>query len=232
MATTEKPLDRAGMEQWIASQDWYQTIELSNGLVTPGRTATNRRVPYLRQIDFGDKRVLDVGCNSGQYALFAKQRGAREVIGVDVDEVRLKQARVLADSEGLDVTFERCDLFEVPKLGQFDVVLCIAVVTEVPDLFGALDALKQVIGSYAFLELDLARPFAYLSSRRVRKPLAGIPGRRALAEVRRTKRGRLVLSPTFEVLAEAFGEEFVLKDRRQGVKYQMVDVFKQDGRRR
>ena len=230
MATSKNSLDRLSLEQWIASRDWYQTIELSNGLVTPGRTATNRRLSYLRQIDFGDKRVLDVGCNSGQYALFAKQRGAREVVGVDLDEGRLEQARVLADSEGLDVTFERCDLLDVPKLGQFDVVLCIAVVTEVPDLFGALDALKRVIGSFAFLELDLARPLAYLSLPRVRKPLAGrIPRRRALAEVRQTKQGRLVLSPTFEVLAGAFGDDFVLKDRGQGVKYQMVDVFRRQG---
>ncbi len=232
MATTKQPLDRAGMEQWIASQDWYQTIQLGSGLVTPGRTATNRRLSYLRHIDFNDKRVLDVGCNSGQYALFAKHQGAREVVGIDLDDLRLEQARVLADSEGLDVTFQKCSVLDVAKLGQFDVVLCIAVVTEVSDLFGAIEALKCVIGSYAFLELDLARPMLYLWWPRTRKPMVGpIPRRRAVAEVRQTKRGNLVLSPTFEVLAGAFGDQFDLKDRGQGVKYQMVDVFRCNARR-
>jgi hypothetical protein len=146
---------------------------------------------------------------------------------VDLDEVRLEQGRVLAECEGLDVTFQRCSVFDVPALGRFDVVLCVAVVTEVPNLFGAIEALRQVIGSYAFLELDLARPFVYLSRPRARKPMAGhIPRSRALAEIRQTKQGRLVLSPTFEVLSGAFGDEFELTDRGQGVKYQMVDVVR------
>lgn len=218
-------LDRAGLEQWIASQDWYQTIELGNGLVTPGRTPTNQRLPYLQAIDFKDARVLDVGCNSGQYAMFAKQQGAREVVGVDLDETRLEQGRVLAASEGLDVRFEQCSIFDIPRLGRFDVVLCVAVLTEIPDLFGALRALESTIGAYAYLELDLARPLLYLSRPRARKPMAGtIPRGRALVEIRQTKRGDLVSSPTFEVLAGAFGDSFALTDRGQGVKYQMVDV--------
>ena len=63
----------------------------------------------------------------------------------------------------LDRAGMECSVLDVAKLGQFDVVLCIAVVTEVSDLFGVLEAFRCVIGSYAFLELDLARPMLYLA---------------------------------------------------------------------
>ena len=81
--------------------------------------------------------------------------------------------------------FRNASVLDVAKLGQFDLVLCIAVMTEVSDFFGVLAALKSVIGSYAFLELDLARPMLFLSWPRARKPMVGpIPTKRALAFAR------------------------------------------------
>ena len=71
---------------WAESQDWYQAIKLRNGYVTKGNEFEGRRGKLLSSIDYSNKRVLDVGCNSGKYALAAKAAGAAEVIGVDIDD--------------------------------------------------------------------------------------------------------------------------------------------------
>jgi len=211
--------------KWIYSQSWYQTIELSNGLKTPGKFPTYKRIAALKTIDFEGRSVLDVGCNSGQYSLFAKQRGASSVLGIDVDKHRLSQARILAKNEKLDVEFRKESLFELSSHQKFDIVLCVAVLTEIPDLFGAVEKLKQVIGGYAFVELDIAKPLLYLSSsKNWIKRYDGLSRRTAISEVRKLKDGRMVFSPSFEVLEAMFGEDFKLSKKRGGVRYDLVEV--------
>ena len=218
-------MSREQMSEWIESQSWYQTIELHDGLVTPGRFDTRRRLVQLSTIDFTNKRVLDVGCNSGQYCLFAKKMGASEVVGIDIDEQRLTQARRLASYERCDVTFETKDLSEIQSMGSFDVVLCLAVLTEISDLFGVVRSLRSAIGDYALLELDLARPLLYLPrlSRWFHRKLPlGIT--RNVAEIRMTKRGDFVICPTLGVLASAFGGAFILRELGRGLRYDLVKV--------
>ncbi len=209
---------------WIDSQDWYQTIELQNGLVTPGRFPTHKRIPALKTVDFEGKSVLDIGCNSGQNSLLAKAQGASKVVGVDVDARRLKQAGILARNEGLDVTFLNRSIFDLND-ERFDVVLCIAVLTEIPNFFEAVEKLKRVIGDYALLELDLAKPLLYLSfSKHWLRGHRNLSRRAAVSEVRELGDGRWVISPSFKVLQALFGDGFQLRRRKGGIRYDLVEV--------
>ncbi|HEX5756144.1 MAG TPA: class I SAM-dependent rRNA methyltransferase [Arenimonas sp.] len=59
-----------------------------------------------------DKSVLDICCNSGGFAIYAKARGgAREVTGIDLDEEILQIAKANAKLNGADVRFVQSDLF-------------------------------------------------------------------------------------------------------------------------
>jgi 23S rRNA (cytosine1962-C5)-methyltransferase len=74
------------------------------------------------------KRVLDLCCNTGGFAVYAKARGAEEVVGVDLDEQALALARQNAGLNGVRVRFVQADLFpwlrDVIAAGQrFDVVV-------------------------------------------------------------------------------------------------------------
>jgi 23S rRNA (cytosine1962-C5)-methyltransferase len=75
------------------------------------------------------KRVLDLCCNSGGFALYAKALGeAEEVIGVDLDEDALDLARSNAGLNQARIRFVQADLFawlrEILPSGQrFDVVV-------------------------------------------------------------------------------------------------------------
>ncbi|MEO7916257.1 MAG: class I SAM-dependent rRNA methyltransferase [Dokdonella sp.] len=76
------------------------------------------------------KRVLDLCCNSGGFAITAKTiGGAGEVVGVDLDEGILEIAEQNARINKADVRFVQADIFHwlrdsnLSKNGQFDVVI-------------------------------------------------------------------------------------------------------------
>jgi SAM-dependent methyltransferase len=149
---------------WVRAQagtnHWYQTIPIRDGIVTPGTTDSLRRLHLLGlPDDLSGKSVLDVGSNSGMLCFECKRRHADRVIGIDLQLNRLGQARTLAEIMGLDIEFREMDLFQVTELGQFDVVFCIAVLTEVADLLGGLEVLKKVTRETLYLELATVETF-------------------------------------------------------------------------
>lgn len=208
--------------EWVQSQEWYQTIRLSNGIVTRGSVRTDRREALLSSIDVTGKRVLDVGCNSGQYCLWAKRHGAAEVVGIDLADSRIAQARTIAENEELDIEFRELSLLDAPQLGQFDIVFCFSVLTEIADFSGAVSALKALIRSHGVVELDLARP------------LIVIPGYRALrqgrgwGELRQNKRGDWIVSPTLGTLRTVFGDAYTVEKGGRGIRYDVVHVFRKE----
>lgn len=219
--------DREEYRAWIEGQEWYQTIILPSGLKTPGKVPTHLRAPLFDEIDLKGKSFLDVGCNSGQYCFTAKDRGAKEVLGIDVDAKRIAQARVLAENEHYDVTFEERNIFDAPLNRRFDVVICIAVLTEIQDTFSAIERLKELIGTYALIELSLARPVVYASySKHWLRGYAGLSRRTAVAEVRKIRGDKWVVDPSFDVLQAIFGPEFKLTRKGSGVRYDLVEVVR------
>jgi 23S rRNA (cytosine1962-C5)-methyltransferase len=83
---------------------------------------------YLTRFTEG-KRVLDICCNSGGFAIYAKARGqAEEVIGIDLDEEILAIADKNARLNNAKVKFVQADLFPYLRDAQqrgelFDVVI-------------------------------------------------------------------------------------------------------------
>ena len=66
---------------------------------------------------------------------------------------------MLAINEGLDVEFHSAGIEQAADFGRFDIVICIAVVTEVENVLGALRTIRNVTKT-AILEMDLARPYS------------------------------------------------------------------------
>jgi 23S rRNA (cytosine1962-C5)-methyltransferase len=77
----------------------------------------------------GGKRVLDLCCNTGGFAVYAKTKGgAEEVTGVDLDEQALELAKQNANLNQVRIRFVQADLFPwlrdvVPSGQRFDVVV-------------------------------------------------------------------------------------------------------------
>jgi 23S rRNA (cytosine1962-C5)-methyltransferase len=75
------------------------------------------------------KRMLDICCNSGGFAVYAKALGnAADVVGIDLDEQALELARINAKLNDAQVRFVQADLFSwlrdvIPNKERFDVVV-------------------------------------------------------------------------------------------------------------
>jgi tRNA (mo5U34)-methyltransferase len=73
----------------VASNDWYHSIELPGGLVTPGYFDTRRAaeaIPMPASLE--GRRCLDVGTFDGFWAFEMERRGAAEVVAIDVFDGR------------------------------------------------------------------------------------------------------------------------------------------------
>ncbi len=66
-------------------REWYHTLELAPGVVTPGWFDTRKVVPQLPFPEsLAGKRCLDVATFDGFWAFEMERRGAGEVVGVDI----------------------------------------------------------------------------------------------------------------------------------------------------
>ena len=212
------------IEKWINDQGWYQRIQLSNGLLTPGKIDCKERLSLLEGAEIFEKKVLDIGCNSGYYCLWAKKQAAERVVGVDIDEHRIKQALTLAQIEALEIEYYIKPIDKIAELGRFDTVFCFAVLTEIADLLGSLEALTTVIGHKAFVELALAKPIVYVSrSLFWLKSFFMKKYSRGILEIRPSKHGWM-LSPSMGTIRRIIGDDFKVSYLGKGPRYDMICI--------
>lgn len=120
---------------------FYHAVDLPGGVRTylpelarrdSERTRVEDLAKYLRPLVgevFGERllagcRVLDAACNCGGFSVEAARMGAAEVLGIDVVDRYLEQARFIRDSLGLEaVRFRRLPVEELDpaEVGRFDV---------------------------------------------------------------------------------------------------------------
>ena len=96
--------------------------------------------------------VLDIGCNGGFYSIEMKRRGADRVLGIDVDDRYLNQARFAAKTLGFEIEFEKRSVYMADEIaGQFDFVLFMGVFYHLRYPLYALDrVIKKVGGTLVF----------------------------------------------------------------------------------
>jgi tRNA (mo5U34)-methyltransferase len=84
---TDARLDVAELRAQVAGREWYHTLELAPGVVTPGwfdlRPALER-VPLPASLE--GMRCLDIGTFDGFWAFEMERRGAAEVVAVDLTD--------------------------------------------------------------------------------------------------------------------------------------------------
>ena len=111
------------------------------------RTATAHAsffVPYLKS----GMKVLDCGCGPGSITLgLADVVLGGSVIGIDIDEERITQAKALASTSGSsNVTFEQCDIYSLPfPDNHFDAAYEHAVLEHLNDPRAAVDEISRVL---------------------------------------------------------------------------------------
>ncbi len=175
MRPTQPSIDRADLERRIAgNHDWYHTLELAPGVVTPGWVDTRPvidRVPMPSSL--AGLRCLDVGTWDGFWAFEMERRGAAEVHAVDVPDpylwdwparTRIKESYVggkenldtikrngngfpiARDALGSSVERHELTVYEISSeiLGSFDFVFVGSILLHLRDPVGALERIRTV----------------------------------------------------------------------------------------
>jgi tRNA (mo5U34)-methyltransferase len=159
MATPPANLDRGALSQRIQELgDWFHNLDLYGVPTAPDHFLGDfpnvkwRNICNQIPTDLNGATVLDIGCNAGFYSIEFKRRGAGRVLGIDVDDRYLEQARFAAATLGLAIQFEKLSVYEVDTVpGRFDFVVFMGVLYHLRYPLLALDKIaKKMAGSLIF----------------------------------------------------------------------------------
>jgi tRNA (mo5U34)-methyltransferase len=191
MATTDADAARAR----VAGLDWWHTIEVTPGVVTPGGwdlRATAERLPWPPSL--AGMRCLDIGTMDGFWAFELERRGAGEVVASDVldatrldhfvaDHLRGERYRrasernfaLAAELLGSRIELRDLSVYELDsaEVGEFDLVVMGYVLQMLRDPLRGLEAVRRVCRGHLILLETVSRPLDLLPA-----PLARLDARR------------------------------------------------------
>jgi tRNA (mo5U34)-methyltransferase len=156
------------LEERVNSIEWYHTIDLGQGVITPG--SFDHR-PYVDHFGLparlDGKRVLDVATFDGFWAFECEKRGAAEVVAIDLDRYsdvdlapRVRQQlsgeqlnkplgtgfTLAHEVLGSSVRRETLSVYDLSpeRLGTFDVVFCSDLLLHLTSPVKALQNIRTV----------------------------------------------------------------------------------------
>ena len=147
--------DRLKLEHQIRGLgEWFHNLDLLGVPTAPNHFLGDFPAVKWKHIasavpeDLSGASVLDIGCNGGFYSIQLKRRGAGRVLGIDVDDRYLNQARFAAKTLGVEIEFEKRSVYEVDAIaGQFDYVFFMGVLYHLRYPLFALDRVITKIAS-------------------------------------------------------------------------------------
>ena len=106
-------------------------------------------VPYLENfVKIGaGTNVLEIGCGDGGNLLPFAKLGC-SVVGCDIADMRINDARKFFSEEHVEAKFIACDAFLLKDLeNQFDIILCHDVIEHIYDKIGFMTKCKKLLKS-------------------------------------------------------------------------------------
>jgi tRNA (mo5U34)-methyltransferase len=147
--------DAIQSNQEMAAGSWWHSIDLGNGVITPGVHPLAELQDNFQHFklpeDLSGKRVLDIGCWDGFYSFQAERRGAR-VTAVDCwRPANFFKAKAALHSQ---VEFHELSVYDVTKerLGAFDIVFFLGVLYHLRHPLLALEQVCEVTRDFAIIE--------------------------------------------------------------------------------
>jgi SAM-dependent methyltransferase len=144
---------------------WIHQIPLPDGTTTPGVSRPAIDDFGLPDVDVRGKRVLDVGCLDGLYSFYAESKGAAEVVSIDILEEQFgPQGARYNTASGYLWAHERLgsrakyifpfSVYDVPELGEFDVVYCMGVIYHLAHPLLAIERINRALRMNGMLVLE------------------------------------------------------------------------------
>ncbi|HUB35269.1 MAG TPA: class I SAM-dependent methyltransferase [Solirubrobacteraceae bacterium] len=184
---------------------WDYVFQFEDGVRTPppdaarvNRHEQRRRYFFepllaLSHGSLAGRRVLDLGCGAGFWALEAIEAGAESVLGIDVKREYLEQAELVFAAKGIDPSRYSFQLGDVltHDLGEgFDVVLCLGVLDQVSKPVELFERMAATAAELILIDTAISRARASIFEVSHRPNVGERPG------------GGLVLIPSRDALAD------------------------------
>ena len=174
--TRMNPMSREELQRRVAQHEWYHSVPLPHGVVTPGVNASARALSRLSLPERLDGlSVLDVGAWDGFYSFEAERRGAARVVASDSfswygdgwgTKDGFELCREALGSRVEDVDIDVMDL-RPEAVGTFDLVLLLGVLYHLRDPITALERVASVCTGTLVVETEVALPWLPYPAARV-----------------------------------------------------------------
>ncbi len=157
-----------GLRQRAEGRQWYHTIELAPGLVTPGFFDHRSVAPKVLPSTLNGCRCLDVATFDGFWAIEMAARGADEVVAVDVPDpeswdwpvgseeevIAAISARkragdgfaIVMEARGYEIERVECSVYDLDPtdIGHFDFVYVGSLLLHLRDPVRALERIRAI----------------------------------------------------------------------------------------
>jgi SAM-dependent methyltransferase len=122
--------------------------------------------PALRALlpNLKDLRILDLGCGFGWFCRYAHERGASQVLGIDVSQRMLARAREMNSATTIVYKCANLEDLDLPE-GSFDVAYSSLALHYVEDLGALLANVYRVLRSGGRFVVSMEHPI-YMAPRR------------------------------------------------------------------
>jgi tRNA (mo5U34)-methyltransferase len=156
----------ANLAEEVAGYHWHHSIDLGQGVVTPGTKSTAMLADEVRRIfdpvDLAGRSVIDIGAWNGFFSFEAKRRGAARVLATDsfvwtFPGIRGRETFDLArDALNLNIEARLVDVMDLtPEIGQFDVTLFLGVFYHLADPIRGLERAASVTKDLLIVETHM-----------------------------------------------------------------------------
>ncbi|HTB64538.1 MAG TPA: DUF1698 domain-containing protein [Opitutales bacterium] len=152
------------LQRRVSSVKWFHTIDLGQGVVTPGLDNSPRKLEFIKlPPSLSGKTVLDIGAWDGFFSFEAERRGAKRVLATDWHswggpgwgtQAGFKLAREARNSAVEDQRVDVMDL-SPESVGVFDVVFFLGVLYHLRHPLLALEKVASVTKELLILETQV-----------------------------------------------------------------------------
>ncbi|CAM3313264.1 class I SAM-dependent methyltransferase [Paenibacillus lupini] len=134
-------------------EKYSQMARSIGGLDAAGEWHVLRRMlPELK-----DKNVLDLGCGYGWHCRYAREQGARSVLGIDISEKMIERAREF--NEDSTITYRQAAIEDIDfEAGQFDVVISSLALHYIEDFVSACRKIYDSLAPGGSFILSMEHP--------------------------------------------------------------------------
>lgn len=147
-----KTYTKPEIEHILETEDFeYQRVDLPFGLHTKGDSRTEM-ADVIFPKSLRGKSILDVGAANGYYCFEAEARNASKVLGIDINDKRIRHAEIIKDIRCSKVEFNKHDIELHPLSESFDYVLLLNVIHHLKNPIRALHHLAEITNEKLFIE--------------------------------------------------------------------------------